>query len=430
MPDAVLVQEELLELAAPSVAVVAPLDENVRRERGEPGGDRPDVEVVDLDDARSLGQAPTEPTRVDAGWRTFEQDVHGVTDHAPGACEDEDRDQGAGERIGVAPAGEEDDERRDEHPGRAECIGEHVPERRAHVQRVVAAAMEDRGRCEVDSEARDRNERNPAGQDFRWIIEPAPGLDEDPDREHDEHDAVRKRCEDLGALIAEAPLGSAGPAREPDGDQSQRERQVVREHVSGIREQGEAAGQQAADDLDRREGERETEHDPQHVPISRPNCAQVGHGLRICAVMDVRELMKLEVDPVEVNAVYELWKQHSKAEDDRDIAGLLATLTNDCVYEIVGTSERWEGHEGATRFYLGLLSAFPDIHFDLTDIVVGPQGVVEEARVTGTHEQEWIDLEPSGERVEFTVVIFFPWDRERRLFRGEKVYVHADGLHL
>jgi predicted ester cyclase len=146
--------------------------------------------------------------------------------------------------------------------------------------------------------------------------------------------------------------------------------------------------------------------------------------------MDVRELMKLEVDPVEVQGVYELWKQHSMAEDNRDIAGLLATLTDDCVYEIVGTPERWEGHEGATRFYMGLLSAFPDIHFDLTDIVVGPQGVVEEARVTGTHEQEWIDLEPSGERVEFTVVIFFPWDRARRLFRGEKVYVHADGLRL
>jgi predicted ester cyclase len=146
--------------------------------------------------------------------------------------------------------------------------------------------------------------------------------------------------------------------------------------------------------------------------------------------MDVRELMKLEVDPVEVQAVYELWKQHSMAEDNRDIAGLLATLTDDCVYEIVGTPERWEGHEGATRFYMGLLSAFPDIDFDLTDIVVGPQGVVEEARVTGTHEQEWIDLEPSGERVEFAVVIFFPWDRERRLFRGEKVYVHADGLRL
>jgi predicted ester cyclase len=146
-------------------------------------------------------------------------------------------------------------------------------------------------------------------------------------------------------------------------------------------------------------------------------------------VMDVRELMKLEVDPAEVQAVYELWKQHSMAEDNRDIAGLLATLTDDCVYRIVGEEEVWEGHEGATRFYMGLLSAFPDIDFQLTDIVVGPQGVCEEAHVTGTHEGEWLGRAPTGERVEFDVVIFFPWDHERRLFRGEKVYLHG-GNHV
>jgi hypothetical protein len=75
------------------------------------------------------------------------------------------------------------------------------------------------------------------------------------------------------------------------------------------------------------------------------------------------------------------------------------------------------------RFYLGLLTAFPDIDFQLTDIVVGPQGVCEEASVTGTHEQDWLDFRATGERVEFGVVIFFPWDPERRLFRGEKVHV-------
>jgi predicted ester cyclase len=144
--------------------------------------------------------------------------------------------------------------------------------------------------------------------------------------------------------------------------------------------------------------------------------------------VDVRELIKLEVDPAEVGAIRELWKQHSIAEQNRDIAGLLATLTDDCVYEIVGTAHVWRGHEGAARFYGGLLSAFPDIDFELTDIVVGPQGVCEEARVTGTHERDWIEFTASGERVEFTVVIFFPWDRDRRLFRGEKVYVQADGL--
>jgi predicted ester cyclase len=144
--------------------------------------------------------------------------------------------------------------------------------------------------------------------------------------------------------------------------------------------------------------------------------------------MDVREKMKLEVDPAEVEAVYELWKQHSIAEDNRDIGGLLATLTDDCVYTIAGESERWEGHDGATRFYTGLLTAFPDIKFDLTDIVVGPQGVCEEAQVTATHVNDWLGYQATGERVDFRVVIFFPWDRERRLFRGEKVYVQADGL--
>jgi predicted ester cyclase len=138
---------------------------------------------------------------------------------------------------------------------------------------------------------------------------------------------------------------------------------------------------------------------------------------------DVRELLRRDLDPGEYDEIRELWKRHSKAEDQRDIAGLLSTLTDDCVYELVGTEHRWEGHEGATRFYGGLLSAFPDIDFQLTDIVIGPQGVCEEARVTGTHEQDWVGYEATGERVEFGVVIFFPWDPEKRLFTGEKVYV-------
>ena len=137
---------------------------------------------------------------------------------------------------------------------------------------------------------------------------------------------------------------------------------------------------------------------------------------------DVRELLGRPVDPKEYEAIRELWKQHSKAEDQRDIAGLLATLTDDCVYELVGTEHRWEGHEGATRFYTGLLTAFPDIDFQLTDIVIGPQGVCEEADVTGTHTADWLDYQASGERVAFRVAIFFPWDPEARLFRGEKVY--------
>ena len=95
----------------------------------------------------------------------------------------------------------------------------------------------------------------------------------------------------------------------------------------------------------------------------------------------ILELLRRPVDPDEYTEIRELWKTHSIAEDNRDLPGLISTLTEDCVYEVVGTGARWEGHEGAARFYTELLTAFPDIHFDLEYIVIGPQGVCEEARV-------------------------------------------------
>ena len=137
---------------------------------------------------------------------------------------------------------------------------------------------------------------------------------------------------------------------------------------------------------------------------------------------DVRDLLRRDVAPAEYDEIRELWKRHSIAEDERDLPGLISTLTEDCVYELVQTGNRWEGHVGAARFYGELLTAFPDIHFDLTDIIIGPQGVCEEADVTGTHKGAWLGFPPSGERLAWKVAIFFPWDPERRLFRGEKVY--------
>jgi predicted ester cyclase len=138
--------------------------------------------------------------------------------------------------------------------------------------------------------------------------------------------------------------------------------------------------------------------------------------------MDVRELLERDVTPELYREIRALWKAHSIAEDRRDIAGLIATLTPDCVYEVVPGGARWEGHAGATQFYMELLTAFPDIHFDLQAIVIGPQGVCEEARVTGTHKVKWLDRAPTGQPVEFGVVIFFPWDSARRKFAGERVF--------
>jgi SnoaL-like polyketide cyclase len=150
----------------------------------------------------------------------------------------------------------------------------------------------------------------------------------------------------------------------------------------------------------------------------------VSSGIPPAAVSNrAREQLARDLAADEYDSIRELWKRHSIAEENRDLAGLIATLTSECVYEIPAWRKRWDGHEGAAEFYGSLLTAFPDIHFALTEIVIGPQGVCEEAVVTATHERDWLDVPASGRRLEFQVVIFFPWDADARLFKGERVHV-------
>ena len=138
---------------------------------------------------------------------------------------------------------------------------------------------------------------------------------------------------------------------------------------------------------------------------------------------DVVQLIRRRVDPDEYRDIRKLWIAHSIAEDSRDIPGLMATLTEDCIYTVVNKGVDWHGKAGATQFYTQLLTSFPDVHFDLQNIVIGPQGVFEEAFVTGTYESQWLDLPaPEGQRVEFAVTILFPWDPVQKLFTGERVY--------
>ncbi len=136
----------------------------------------------------------------------------------------------------------------------------------------------------------------------------------------------------------------------------------------------------------------------------------------------VRQRLSWPFDVETLRRIKRLWVRHSIAEDARDIDGLMATLAPDCAYEIVPTSQRWDGHAGARTFYSELFAAFPDNAFELTDIVVGPQGVFEVATLTGTNLGPWAGIPPSGLPVRLRVMIHFPWDPAARLFAGERVY--------
>lgn len=133
-------------------------------------------------------------------------------------------------------------------------------------------------------------------------------------------------------------------------------------------------------------------------------------------------------DPAELRRIRRLWQRHSIAEDRRDIDGLLATLAPGCVYEIVGSGLRWQGHDGARAFYTELFAAFPDNRFSLTDIVIGPQGVFEAVVLQATHEGPFAGLAPTGRRIRLELAILFPWDRTAGLFAGEQIFVDRTAL--
>ncbi|HUQ44511.1 MAG TPA: ester cyclase [Candidatus Limnocylindria bacterium] len=143
---------------------------------------------------------------------------------------------------------------------------------------------------------------------------------------------------------------------------------------------------------------------------------------------DVRARLGWPADAATHRRIRRLWQRHSIAEDRRDIDGLIATLAPDCVYEIVGTGLRWEGHDGARAFYTELFAAFPDNRFGLTDIVIGPQGVFEAVVLQATHEGPFAGLAPSGRKVRLELAILFPWDPAAGLFAGEQIFIDRAAL--
>jgi predicted ester cyclase len=142
----------------------------------------------------------------------------------------------------------------------------------------------------------------------------------------------------------------------------------------------------------------------------------------------LRERLGWPAEPATHRRIRRLWQRHSIAEDRRDIDGLISTLAPDCIYEIVGTGLRWDGHAGARAFYTELFAAFPDNRFALTDIVIGPQGVFEAVVLDATHEGPFAGMQPTGRQVRLELAILFPWNADAGLFEGEQIFIDRAAL--
>jgi hypothetical protein len=118
----------------------------------------------------------------------FEQDANRVPKKLPGAPEDQEGNEDADEGVGVAPAGQEDDERGSYGPHRADHVGYDVPEGPLHVEALAPRAKEDERPDDVHDEPHDGHRQHPAAENLRGLLKAPVGLEEDPDGDrHERH---------------------------------------------------------------------------------------------------------------------------------------------------------------------------------------------------------------------------------------------------
>lgn len=115
-----------------------------------------------------------------------------------------------------------------------------------------------------------------------------------------------------------------------------------------------------------------------------------------------------------------LWQRHVLAENRRSIDGLLETLCDDPIYKIMATNATFKGRDQVALFYAGLFEGVPDATFELINVFVGEEGVVEESILRGTQRGPLFGIPSTGREIALPMSIVFPIVNGQIM--GERLY--------
>ncbi|MGC5021422.1 glucose 1-dehydrogenase [Micromonospora sp. DT47] len=125
----------------------------------------------------------------------------------------------------------------------------------------------------------------------------------------------------------------------------------------------------------------------------------------------------------------DLVKDHLRAEDRHDVAAVLATFTDDCIYRIPAYDVDLRGKEEIGQFYSGMFASFPDFANESETYHVSDEAVFVEIVTERTHGGPWRDFEPTGTTFRTTSLAQFPIAPDG-LLGGEIVHVNpVDALY-
>jgi steroid delta-isomerase-like uncharacterized protein len=115
-----------------------------------------------------------------------------------------------------------------------------------------------------------------------------------------------------------------------------------------------------------------------------------------------------------------VWQRHVLAENRRNIQDLLENLCPDPIYKIMATSATFKGRDQVAQFYDRLFEGVPNAAFELVNVFVGEEGVVEEAILRGTQRGALFGLPPTGREIALPLTIVLPIFNGQVM--GERLY--------
>ena len=270
------------------------------------------MQIVHLVDMLEREQVLTHLAEIQALGCRLQEHVDGLAQEPDRPRHDEHADEDRGDGVRAIPPEGRDEAGRDEHGDRAEGVVDDLEEGCAHVEIRPAGPGEDHQADRVADEPDDAEDDHRARGDLRRLEQPPHAFDEHESADREEEGRLRGRPEDLGAVVAPRPQRRRRAACEARRDEPHRQAGDVGEHVRGVREEREAAGDDRADDLDdhHRDGDREDRREaPAMVGERRPVIVAVR--MRVVAHQDPRTAAaaghSVTASPVRPSSVSAAW---------------------------------------------------------------------------------------------------------------------------
>jgi hypothetical protein len=115
-------------------------------------------------------------------------------------------------------------------------------------------------------------------------------------------------------------------------------------------------------------------------------------------------------------------KHDTEADWEAYLPTMLGVFTDDCVMQLAWLGLRWDGQAGARQFYREFITAFDNMAWVPQSLVIGPQGVLDVANMSGVLVKDFGGFKATGTLVRMQWVISVPWVPEQQRFSGETIH--------